>query len=135
MRYTVYKTTNTVNGKFYVGAHSTEDPNDDYLGSGSLLQKAIRKYGKGAFTKEVLHDFDTPEEMFAKEREIVTPEFKNDPGNYNLREGGRGVGDIYTPLALRRSTEKCPGRGFWKGGGSGKRILNGLLVAGSSRNK
>ena len=97
MRYTVYKTTNTVNGKFYVGAHSTEDPNDDYLGSGSLLQKAIRKYGKGAFTKEVLHDFDTPEEMFAKEREIVTPEFKNDPGNYNLREGGEGGwGHIHT---------------------------------------
>ena len=89
MRYTVYKTTNTINGKFYIGAHRTENPNDGYLGSGKALRNAIRKYGRAAFVKEVLFDFDTPDEMWAQERELVTPEFKRDPGNYNLLEGGK----------------------------------------------
>ena len=92
MRFTIYKTTNTLNGRFYIGAHQTEDPNDSYLGSGKLLRRAIKKYGRASFVKDVLHDFDTREEMYAKERELVNTEFKRDPGNYNLIEGGDSWG-------------------------------------------
>lgn len=32
----VYKTTNSINGRFYYGVHSTDDLNDGYLGSSEL---------------------------------------------------------------------------------------------------
>ena len=69
--FTVYKTTNLVNGKIYIGKHITEDPNDRYLGSGHLFYKAVRKYGVKNFKKEVLFIFDNEEEMLDKERELV----------------------------------------------------------------
>jgi len=36
----IYKTTNLINGKIYVGQTTIEDPN--YLGSGLLIMKAIK---------------------------------------------------------------------------------------------
>jgi len=97
MRFTVYKTTNTVNGKSYIGIHRTEDPNDAYLGSGNLIGKAIKKYGRDAFEKEVLFDFDTPEEMFAKERELVNDAFRKRADTYNLAKGGKNPFRGYAP--------------------------------------
>lgn len=88
MKYTVYQTTNLVNGKIYVGIHTTENPDDSYLGSGELLRAAIQKYGTTSFKKEVLFVFDNPEEMAAKEAEIVTREFVDREDTYNLVPGG-----------------------------------------------
>ena len=90
MYFTVYKTTNLVNGKIYIGKHITEDPNDRYLGSGHLFYKAVRKYGVKNFKKEVLFIFDNEEEMLDKERELVNEEFIKDDSNYNLIVGGTG---------------------------------------------
>lgn len=90
MHYIVYKTTNQVNGKFYIGTHKTVDLNDDYLGSGTLLKRAIKKYGVENFKKEILFAFDNPEDMFAKEAEIVTEEFLSENNTYNLKKGGFG---------------------------------------------
>lgn len=88
--YTIYKTTNLINGKFYIGAHKTDDPNDEYLGSGDLLRLAFRKYGRQNFSKEVLFIFENSYEMFEKEAEIVNSDFVADPNTYNLRIGGEG---------------------------------------------
>ena len=83
--YTVYQTTCLVNGKTYIGCHKTRNPNDSYLGSGVLFSRAVEKYGKENFKKEVLFIFDNPEEMLAKERELVIV----DPDKtYNLDRGG-----------------------------------------------
>jgi hypothetical protein len=41
----VYKTVNNISNKIYVGVHSTEDLDDGYLGSGLLLNRAIKKNG------------------------------------------------------------------------------------------
>ena len=100
MFYTVYKTTNLINGKFYIGTHKTADPNDSYLGSGTLLKKAIDKYGVSSFKKEVLFVFDNPEAMFAKEAEIVTEEFLAENNTYNLKLGGFGGFDWINSRAL-----------------------------------
>ena len=49
----IYKTTNLSNGKQYIGSHDG-DPFDSYIGSGKLIIKAIKKYGRGNFIREIL---------------------------------------------------------------------------------
>jgi hypothetical protein len=88
--YTIYKTTNLINNKIYIGKHQTSDLNDGYLGSGKLLQRAIAKLGRDKFTKEILFVFDNIDDMNRKEREIVTEEFCLRRENYNISVGGHG---------------------------------------------
>lgn len=88
--YTVYKTTNCVNNKYYIGVHKTENPEDDYLGSGTVLKLSIKKYGKENFKKEVLFIFDNIEEAYQKEYELVNEAFVKCEDNYNLHIGGSG---------------------------------------------
>ena len=90
MYYTIYKTTNLINNKIYIGKHQTIDPNDPYLGSGKLLNRAIKKYGRENFVKEVLHVFDNEAAMNSKEAELVTEEFCFRDDTYNLCNGGHG---------------------------------------------
>jgi len=90
LHYTVYKITNLVNNKIYIGKHQTTDLNDGYLGSGKLLRRAIGKYGVENFQKEILHVFDNEADMNARERELVTEDFVLQETNYNLCVGGQG---------------------------------------------
>lgn len=90
MKYTIYKTINKINGKFYIGKHQTETPNDNYLGSGKLLKAAIKKYGINNFEKRILFIFDSEEEMELKEKEILTEDFVSMKNNYNVGIGGEG---------------------------------------------
>jgi hypothetical protein len=79
---------------FYIGVHKTTDPNDDYLGSGKRLKYAIKKYGVENFVKEVLYSFETKEEAFSKEKELVTEEVLDSGKCYNLKIGGEGGWDF-----------------------------------------
>jgi len=84
----LYKITNNINGKIYVGVHSTEDMNDGYMGSGDLILKAIDKYGVDNLNKDILFQFDDRESAFMCESEIVDDEFVRRKDTYNLNVGG-----------------------------------------------
>jgi group I intron endonuclease len=87
MFYTIYKTTNLVNGKFYIGKHQTKNLDDKYIGSGKLLRRAVKKYGIDNFHKEILFECRSEEHMNTLEKILVVP----DPElNYNLCPGGKG---------------------------------------------
>lgn len=88
----LYKTTNTISGKFYIGVHTTEDLNDGYLGSGKQIRDAIKKYGKDVFVREILSTFESLDEAFQAEASIVDQDFINRKDTYNMTLGGGGSG-------------------------------------------
>jgi len=90
MHYYLYEIKNNINGKIYIGVHKTKKLDDGYMGSGSIITRAIEKYGVENFIKTILETFESQEEMFAREKEIVTEEFLSREDTYNLRRGGLG---------------------------------------------
>lgn len=85
-----YKITNLINNHFYYGVHNTNNLNDGYMGSGTRLQYAYNKYGIENFKKEIIKFFDTKEEAFEYEAEIVNENLVNDDNCYNISLGGKG---------------------------------------------
>lgn len=93
MHYYLYEIRNNINGRIYIGVHKTKNLDDGYMGSGKVITYAIEKHGIENFTKTILEIFKTQEEMFAREKEIVTEEFLLREDTYNLRRGGLGGWD------------------------------------------
>lgn len=85
----LYKTTNLVNGRYYFGMHSTNDLEDGYLGSGTLLRRAIVKYGERNFKHEILTFCKSREELAEKEHELVE-QYLGKQECMNLKPGGKG---------------------------------------------
>lgn len=86
-----YKITNLINRKFYYGIRSTNEKIEkdiNYMGSGRAIRKAIKKYGKENFLKEIIADYPTRKEASNHEKQIVTIELINDLMCYNLKTGG-----------------------------------------------
>jgi len=109
--YTVYKVTNLINKKFYIGVHKTEDPEDSYFGSGVAIKSAIKKYGKENFKKEILYSNLSMEEAYKIESEIVDEKFTNNPRTYNMKLGGFGGGIPHTQETREALSEKYKGSG------------------------
>lgn len=88
----IYKTTNLINNKIYIGQDSKNNP--EYLGSGTLLKRSIEKYGKENFIKEILEHCETRQELNEKEIYWIKYHRENNYELYNITDGGSG-GDTY----------------------------------------
>jgi hypothetical protein len=86
----LYKITNKVNSKIYIGVHRTDILDDGYMGSGKLLKRSIEKYGIENFTKDIIEFFEIYKDALNAERKIVSMEFIESDDNYNIKEGGYG---------------------------------------------
>jgi len=85
----IYKTTNLINGKIYIG--KAIDKSSGYLGSGKILKVAIKKYGRENFHKEIIDLAGDLDEH--REKEIFWIDFykSRDPKiGYNITKGGEG---------------------------------------------
>ncbi len=91
MYHFVYKTTNTINGKFYIGKHSTKNIEDGYLGSGRSIRDAIIKYGKENFEKEIIGFCANVKEAYELEEQLLKPIWDKCIC-YNRSCGGQGTG-------------------------------------------
>lgn len=106
MRYFVYKTTCSLNGKYYIGVHSEKKASDGYIGCGvcsdgtaiNLKSKGVKsafidsviKYGYKNFTREIIQEFDSVEEAYKLELELVNKEMLKDKLCLNIKLGGGG---------------------------------------------
>lgn len=93
----IYKITclcGSFRGKYYIGKHSTIDINDNYVGSGRLIIKYMKKYGKKegeTYIKEYIEFNPTYSQNTLREKEIIGNIYMTDPYCLNLRNGGDGM--------------------------------------------
>ena len=86
----IYRTTNCLNKRFYIGKHATENLDDGYLGSGRRIKAEIKKYGRENFERVVLEEVASREALVLREAQIVTADLRQDPLCLNLKNGGHG---------------------------------------------
>lgn len=87
----IYKTTNLVNNKIYIGQHKADQFNVTYFGSGKSLLNAINKYGKENFICEILEWCETQSKINSRERYWIKFYNSRDRNiGYNITEGGEG---------------------------------------------
>lgn len=109
----IYKTTNLVNGKIYIGQHVGK-VNDSYLGSGVVLHNAIRKYGRCNFKREILRQCYTEHELTIWEHVYIMKFRSFDKSiGYNIAKGDVNVSG-FNPAKLPEVREKDKKISNWK---------------------
>lgn len=88
----VYVTSHVPSGQFYVGVHNGRDP--AYLGSGDRIARMLRKYPRGEFAKQIVASFDTMEEAYDLEAELVDDDLLAHPLCVNISHGGFGAASL-----------------------------------------
>ena len=94
-QYYIYKITNNLNGKIYVGQHKMRKNESlrEYMGKGIAIQEAYKKYGRANFKKEIIeYIYDDENNEKVSEREIFWIKELNSkyPNGYNISDGGEG---------------------------------------------
>lgn len=108
----IYKITRTDgSGKYYIGMHSTDDLDDGYFGSGSLLSKSIKKHGRDKHVKEILEHVPSREALKLREKELVNEELLGDKKCMNLKLGGEGGWDH---VRNQSAAGKLGARALWR---------------------
>ena len=113
----IYKITNTVNGKAYIGQTIQDAVNgriNAHLtgkASGSrLVRQAVEKHGKDTFTYEIIHDGIISEFLDTLEIEAIAKFNTIAPHGYNQTNGGSGSGTQVSPETRRRMSKAHKGK-------------------------
>ena len=108
----IYITTNLVNGKKYLGQRKYSKGWESYLGSGVAFKKALKKYGKENFKREIIIEAETAEELNQFEKELsIKYDVVNSDNWYNLCYGGGATtGYVFSEESKRKMSEKAKGR-------------------------
>ncbi len=138
MKRFIYLTTNLLNNKQYIGKqHFKEHKRDDYLGSGILLKKAVRKNGKGNFRKEILEECETDDQLNIQENYWILNKNTLYPNGYNLSLGGDG-GDTFTNSInkeITRSNRSKAVKEYWNNLSKEDKELRAKLIRNKKRSK
>lgn len=103
----IYKTTNLVNNKIYIGQTIHDDPK--YLGGGRLIKMAIKKYGRENFLKEILETCSKRENLSEREIYWIKKFNSRDPKiGYNMAEGGSSF--YVTEESKKKVSESLKGK-------------------------
>lgn len=86
----LYKTVNVETDEFYVGIHSTEDLNDGYLGSGTLLEENIKNYGIEKFKREILYYGNNRLDIEQNENQLLASLVQNNKCLNLIVDGSKG---------------------------------------------
>ena len=101
----IYKTTCLVNGKIYVGKHQGSE-SDNYLGSGTVFELALKKYGKKNFRREILRRCKTLHELKVWEHVYIKKYHSQDPNiGYNIADGDVNTTE-FNPMKIPEVCEK-----------------------------
>lgn len=122
----IYKTTNLINHKIYIGQHKCSYFDTKYYGSGKLLKKAINKYGISNFNCLLLEECFSEEELNEKEMYYIALYKSTQPDiGYNLSDGGfvPRLSGIHNPMFGKRPirskelnrqvSDKLKGHPYW----------------------
>lgn len=89
-RHIVYKVINDFDSRYYIGVRKTDnDESDSYLGSGVIIKRMVKKYGKEHFSRITLFEYNCSEDAFNKEKELLQ-EALLDENCINIASGGQG---------------------------------------------
>lgn len=88
----LYQIDNILHNKTYIGIHSTKNMSDRYMGSGTYLIAAMKKYGRKHFKRRIIAFFGSRKEVLKAERLVVNKEFVNRKDTYNIQLGGNKGG-------------------------------------------
>lgn len=113
MRFIIYKHTNTITNKSYIGYTSTtmerrfnKHVQDAKRGSNQHFHRAIRKYGTDCWVSEILHECSQLDKAWSLEREMIAAHNTLTEG-YNMTEGGEGTkGRTVSDEAKQKSRER-----------------------------
>ena len=109
MNFYVYEITNNINGKKYIGKRkcSCNIEDDYYMGSGSLLVRAMKKYGLSNFSKKIIEICESEKDAYEREKYWIN-HFKAVESNeyYNLIDGGNDAYMKTTPDTAKAIARK-----------------------------
>jgi len=103
----VYVTTNLINGKQYIGDHSTDKLNDYYFGSGIYLEQSIKKYGRKNFEVKILEHFENKQDAFDNQEKYIIEYNTLSPNGYNLSpKGGHQCNNSFSDETKEKISKK-----------------------------
>jgi group I intron endonuclease len=117
-KYSIYLISNNINNRIYIGSHLTNNSLDGYFGSGNLVIKAIKKYGKENFRKTILGEFENHlEAHYWEEFYIKTLKSQVKEMGYNISPtGGTKYGGILSEETKRKISKSSQGKIPWNKG-------------------